>query len=218
MGGGIFVNLIEINLFRIPMKNVLRLSLVLAGLSVLFMILGVVNYFNALPAFGTYGIVGQILCLVFYSMLLHKTSRRSRLKWPLGCFLAHCMVCIFCTLCLVYVYTHPVVDQESYEALLACWEWYGYAYILRIILGFVSYIWFGTFFKKGSAVRISAFLIPVVVLADLVWSGMINTNASDSDFMEMHELRGLITVIVLNLLNAIFYYSFYKYNKTYGRD
>ena len=209
MGGGIFANLI---LIRLPMKKILKLSLVLAGISVLQIILGIVNYFDPLPLFGTYGIVGQILCLIFFSMLLHKTSRRSRLKWPLGCFVANCIVCIFCTLCVVYFYTHPVVDPESYEAVLACIDWYDGAYILSLILGFVSYIWFGTFFRRRSAVRISAFLIPVVVLADFVWSRMITANASSSD-----ELRGLIMVIGINLLDTIFYYSFYKYNKTYGR-
>lgn len=221
MGGGIFANLI---LIRLPMKKILKLSLVLAGISVLQIILGIVNYFDPLPLFDTYGIVGQILCLIFFSMLLHKTSRRSRLKWPLGCFVANCIVCIFCTLCVVYVYTHPVVDQESYEAVLACIDWFDGAYILSLILGFVSYIWFGTFFRRRSAVRISAFLIPVVVLADFVWGRMIDASFSPElsesqieRLVNQYRIVSLVVNFTLNILYAIFYYSFYKYNKTYGR-
>ena len=220
MGGGIFANLI---LIRVPMKKILKLSLVLAGMSVLYLPLCVVNHFQELPWYDMYFVVSVILSLALFSMLLHKTSRNSRLKWPLMCLVCEGIVGVFSYICLFYIMTHPVVDRETFELVAPWYDWNEVAYILQLLFSCVGMIWFGTFFRRRSAVRISAFLIPVVLVTGFLWGRMIGASfspeLSESQIERLvNQIRivSLVVNLTLNILYAIFYYSFYKYNKTYG--
>lgn len=204
------------------MKKILKLSLVIAGMSVLYLPLVVVNYFQKLPWYDMYFVVSTILSLALFSMLLHKTSRNSRLKWPLMCLVCAGIVCVFRYIGIFYIMTHPVVDQETFESW---YDWDKVAYILELLFSCVGMIWFGTFFRRRSAVRISAFLIPVVIVTGFLWGRMIDASFSPElsesqieRLVNQYRIVCLVVNFTLNILYAIFYYSFYKYNKTYGRD
>lgn len=201
------------------MKNALKLSLVLGSLSILYLILGVVNYFYALPAFYAYGIVDSILTLLFFSILLQNAASSSPLKWPL-IFLVGVGVLSLVNDCLVTaVNLKPVVDEQSYQAYLELFKWYNVIYVLSMVLTAIGYVWFGFFFKKGSVVQISAFLIPVILVADFIWSKLNSVLVTDySDLIEKQQIRMLSVVVILNTCKTIFYYSFYKYNQSYGRN
>ena len=122
--------------------------------------------------------------------------------------------------CLITAITlKPVVDEQSYQAYLELFKWYNVIYVLSMVLTAIGYVWFGFFFKKGSVVQISAFLIPVILVADFIWSKLNSVLVTDySDLIEKQQIRMLSVVVILNTCKTIFYYSFYKYNQSYGRN
>lgn len=201
------------------MKNALKLSLVLGSLSILYLILGVVNYFYALPAFYAYGIVGGILTLLFFSILLQNAASSSPLKWPLISLVGMGVLSLVVDCLITVINLKPVVDEQSYQAFLELFKWYNVIYVLSIVLTAIGYVWFGLFFKKGSVVQISAFLIPVILIADIIWAKRNSVLFTDySDIIEKEQIRMLSVVVIFNTCKTIFYYSFYKYNQSYGRN
>lgn len=201
------------------MKNALKLSLVLGSLSILYLILGVVNYFYALPAFYAYGIVGGILTLLFFSILLQNAASSSPLKWPLISLVGMGVLSLVNDCLMTAINLKPVVDEQSYQTYLELFKWYNVIYVLSMVLIAIGYVWFGFFFKKGSVVQISAFLIPVILVADFIWAKRNSALFTDySDIIEKEQIRMLSVVVILNTCKTIFYYSFYKYNQSYGRN
>lgn len=201
------------------MKNALKLSLVLGSLSILYLILGVVNYFYALPAFYAYGIAGGILTLLFFSILLQNAASSSPLKWPLISLVGVGVLSLVDDCLVTAINLKPVVDEQSYQAYLELFKWYNVIHVLSMVLTAIGYVWFGLFFKKGSVVQISAFLIPVILIADFIWAKRNSVLLTDySDIIEKGQIRMLSVVVILNTCKTIFYYSFYKYNQSYGRN
>jgi hypothetical protein len=201
------------------MKNALKLSLVLGSLSILYLILGVVNYFYALPAFYAYSIVGGILTLLFFSILLQNAASSSPLKWPLISLVGMGVLSLVNNGLVTAINLKPVVDEQSYQAYLELFKWYNVIYVLSMVLTAIGYVWFGLFFKKGSVVQISAFLIPVILIAGFIWAKLNLALFTDySDIIEKEQIRRLSVVVIFNTCRTIFYYSFYKYNQSYGRN
>lgn len=201
------------------MKNALKLSLVLGSLSILYLILGVVNYFYALPAYYAYSFVGGILTLLFFSILLQNAASSSPLKWPLISLVGVGVLSLVNDCLITAVNLKPVVDEQSYQAYLELFKWYNVNYVLSVVLTAIGYVWFGLFFKKGSVVQISAFLIPVILVADFIWAKLNSALFTDySDIIEKEQIRMLSVVVIFNTCKTIFYYSFYKYNQSYGRN
>ena len=201
------------------MKNALKLSLVLGSLSILYLILGVVNYFYALPAFYAYSVVGGILTLLFFSILLQNAASSSPLKWPLISLVGMGVLSLVNNGLVTAINLKPVVDEQSYQAYLELFKWYNVIYVLSMVLTAIGYVWFGLFFKKGSVVQISAFLIPVILIADFIWAKLNPALFTDySDIIEKEQIRRLSVVVIFNTCRTIFYYSFYKYNQSYGRN
>lgn len=201
------------------MKNALKLSLVLGSLSILYLILVVVNYFYALPAFYAYGIVGCILTILFFSILLQNAASSSPLKWPLISLVGMGVLSLVNDGLITAINLKPVVDEQSYQAYLELFKWYKVIYVLSMVLTAIGYVWFGLFFKKGSVVQISAFLIPVILVADFIWAKLNSVLFTDySDIIEKEQIRMLSVGVIFNICKTIFYYSFYKYNQSYGRN
>ena len=198
------------------MKNILKLSLIISGLYVLCAFLSCIISVYWLPNHhdvdkimslnGSYGytsIVCKLLSLVFFILLFRKAAANSPLNWPFAIIIGGLVLSLLSYVVLFYSshISRQLLSKVSVPALL----------IPKIFLS-VGLVWFGLYFEKRSMVRISTYLIPALYAIGLFTPILFGANPYE--YMFCSNILG----VLLETTYAIFFYSFYKYNQSYGRN
>jgi hypothetical protein len=205
------------------MKNILKLSLVISGFHLLCALLSGIKYLNfcgnphpfhpqedGISLGDCYlfsDIVCSILSIVFFFLLLRKAAANSPLKWPfitiIGGFALGLLVWLMWEMLIKDYY--GVTDTVKMLYLVN--------FIGDILLS-AGLIWFGSFFEKRSLVRITSYIVPVFIVLSTIIS--IYFMVPYGFFPQIPMLDSLTSL--MHIAYVIFFYSFYKYNQSYGRN
>ena len=203
------------------MKNILKLSLVISGFHVLCALLSGILY---LKIFGSphpfypqedgislgdcylfSDIVCSILSIVFFFLLLRKAAANSPLKWPFITIIGG-----FALGLLGWMMSEMLIKESDF--------YYGVTDTVKMLSSTINdlnrIIWFGSFFEKRSLVRITSYILPVFIVLSAIIS--IYFMVSFGFLAPNHIL--FILLIIVHIAYVIFFYSFYKYNQSYGRN
>ena len=208
------------------MINILKLSLVISGFHVLCALLSGIQYqkiFGSPHPFYPQedgislgdcylfsDIVCSILSIVFFFLLLRKAAANSPLKWPFITIIGG-----FALGLLGWMMSEMLIkESDFYYGVTDTVKMLQLIKFIGAILLSAGLIWFGSFFEKRSLVRITSYILPVFIVLSAIIS--IYFMVSFGFLAPNHIL--FILLIIVHIAYVIFFYSFYKYNQSYGRN